>query len=78
MEQLPGTYIEVDQATYVYAPHQVRVKDGKLVMLIPKVKVSKLARDSDHGVRCDYRDVCVVVGPDQPHQKWKKIANDID
>ena len=78
MEQLPGTYIEIDQATYVHACHQVRVKDGKLVKLMPKVQVSKLARDSDHGVPCDHRDVCVVINQNRPHQKWKKIANDID
>jgi len=78
MEALPGTYIEVDQATYVHAPYEVRVKDGKLIVLEPRIQVSKLTRDSDHGVPCDNRDVCVVVDPDGPHQKWKKTANDIN
>ena len=78
MEQLPGTYIEVDQASYVCASHQVLVRDGKLIVLEPRIQVSKLDRDSEHGVSCDYRDVCVIVAPDQPHQKWRKITNDID
>ena len=78
MEQLPGTYIEVDQATYVRACYQVRVRDGRLIVLEPRIQVSKLARTSDHGTPCDHRDVCVVVEPNQPHQKWKKITNDID
>ena len=78
MEQLPGTYIEVDQATYVRASHQVRVRDGRLIVLEPRIQVSKLARTSTQGVSCDPRDVCVIVSPDQLHQKWKKIANDID
>lgn len=78
MEALPGTYIEVDQATYIHGSYQVLIKNGKLILLEPRTQVSKLAPDNDHGVPCDQRDVCVVVAPDQPHQKWKKITNDID
>ena len=78
MEQLPGIYIEVDQATYVRASHQVRVRNGRLIVLEPRTQVSKLAPDNDHGVPCDQRDVCVVIALDRPHQKWKKISNDID
>jgi hypothetical protein len=78
MEQLPGAYIEIDQATYMRASYQVLVKDRRLIVLTPRIQVSKLAPDNDHGVPCDRRDVCVVVSPDRPHQKWKKIANDID
>jgi len=62
----------------VRASHQVRVRGNKLIVLEPRIQVSKLAPDNDHGVPCDPRDVCVIVSPDQPHQKWKKIANDID
>ena len=78
MEELPGIYIEVDQATYIRGSHQVLVKDGKLIVLEPRIQVSRLDRDSDHGVPCDHRDVCVVVGLDRPYQKWKKIIDDID
>ena len=78
MEELPGTYIEVDQATDIHGSHQVLVKNGKLIVLEPRIQISKLAADNDHGVPCDQRDVCVIVAPDQPNQKWKKITNDID
>jgi len=78
MEALTGTYIEVDQITYIRGSHQVRVENGKLIVIEPRVQVSRLDKDSVSGVPCDYRDVCVVVEIDQPHQKWKKITNDID
>jgi hypothetical protein len=42
MEHLPGNYIEVDQPTYVLAPFNVRVIDGKLVYIKPVVTVKKL------------------------------------
>jgi hypothetical protein len=78
MEALPGAYIEVDQPTYVCASHQVLVRNGKLIVLEPRTQISKLAKDSDQGVPCDQRDVCVVVTSDRPNQKWRKITNDID
>jgi hypothetical protein len=78
MDELPGTYIEVDQRTYVRASYQVLVQDSKLILLEPRIQVSKLAPDNDHGVACDHRDVCVVVDAGRPHQKWRKITNDID
>lgn len=78
MEKLPGPYIEVDQATYVRSSHQVHVKDGKLIFFEPKIQISRLARNHHHGLPCDPRDICVVVGLDQPHQKWSKKTNDID
>ncbi len=78
METLPGTYIEVDQTTYIHGSHQVRVKDGKLIVLEPRTQVSKLSRDNAQGTPCDQRDVCVVVASDRQHQKWKKITNDIN
>ena len=78
MEALPGTYIEVDQPTYIHGSHQVRVKNGKLIVIEPRVQVSKLVADPDSGVPCDIRDVCVIVRQDQSHQKWRKIINDID
>ena len=78
MEVLPGTYIEVDQPTYIHGSHQVLIKNGKLIVLEPRTQVSKLAKDPDSGMSCDTRDVCVIVGCDKPHQKWKKTTNDID
>ena len=72
MEDLPGTYIEVDQITYVTSPYNVKVRNGQLIVIPPSVIVSKLIRDSESGTACALQDVCVVVATDQPHQKWKK------
>lgn len=78
MEILPGTYIEVDQATYIRASHHVKVIDGKLIVLEPKIQVTSLQPDPHRGRPCHPRDVCVVVDDSLPHQKWTKTTNDID
>lgn len=78
MEDLPGTYIEVDQDTYVRSPFNVVVRAARLIELKPSVQVSRLCPSTDSGVCCDHRDVCVVVTSDRPHQKWKKVTNDIN
>jgi len=78
MELLPGTYIEVDQTTYIRGSHQVLVRDGRLIVLEPKIQVTRLDRHDDLGVPCHIQDVCVVVEQDQIHQKWRKITNDQD
>ena len=71
MEDLPGNYIEIDQATYSQASGNVRVVDGRLQKLYSTKSVGKL-RPSTEGTPCDPRDVCVVVGTDQSHVLWKK------
>ena len=77
MEDLPGTYIEIDQETYTLGSHNVVVRDKRLVVLEPKVYVSKLKSNADSGTPCDYRDVCVIVTPVKPHIKWKKQVDEI-
>lgn len=78
MEHLPGAYIEVDADTYTRASHNVRVRDGRLILLEPAIRVSRLVKDPDNGMACDPRDVCVVVDALQSHEKWKTKTNDID
>lgn len=78
MEALPGAYIEVGQETYTRASHNVRVRDGKLVVLQPKIHVSKLVRDQNSGTPCHPQDVCVVVDSMHTYHNWKKVTNDID
>ena len=78
MEQLSGNYIEVDQETYVLAPFNVRVLDGKLSYIKPIIAVKKLQPSKVNGTACDPRDVCVVVDLNRPHTKWNLVNNEID
>ena len=57
MEDLPGTYIEIDQETYSRNNSNVRIH--------------KLAPGKT-GTPCHPDDVSIVVAPDQPHQRWSK------
>jgi hypothetical protein len=77
MEDLPGTYIEVDQATYIYGSFGVRVVDGKLVTIKPAITAKKLQPSQDQGTPCDPRDVCVVIDHGAEHQKWNITTNEI-
>lgn len=70
MEDVPGTYIEIDAETFARSPMHVRVKDGKLVERIWKT-TSKLV-PGDTGTPCHPDDVCIVVTDSQPHQYWSK------
>jgi len=78
MEDLLDNYIEVDQQTYVLAPYNVRVIDGKLVYIKPVITIKKLQPTDVNGTTCDPRDICVVVSIDQPHTKWTIVNNEID
>jgi len=71
MEDLPGTYIEIDATTFHRSPSNARVVDGKLVEHQTTVVASKL-RPSDIGTPCDPRDVTVVVDASTQHFKWSK------
>lgn len=78
MEDLPGRYIEVDQATYILGSHHVKVVDDKLEILPRKTSVTKLVPDIERGTPCDQRDICVVVSDQQPNQRWKLATDDQD
>ena len=77
MEDRPGTYVEVDADTYARAPFNVRVVDGQLQYVKPKISVHKLKPNASVGVPCDPRDVCVVVPEHKPHVKWNMETNEI-
>lgn len=70
MEQLPGTYIEIDLETFARSPMHVRVRNGKLVESIWK-STSKLV-PSDTGIPCHPDNVAIVVTETEPHQRWSK------
>lgn len=77
MEDLPGNYIEVDQSTYVLAPFNVKIIDGKLVYIKPVITVKKLQPSID-GTACNPQDVCIIVNTDQPHTKWTTVSNELN
>jgi hypothetical protein len=78
MEALPGNYIEVDQSTYVLAPFNVKVIDGKLVYIKPVITVKKLQPTDLIGTACDPGDVCVIVDTDRLHTKWTTVNNELN
>ena len=68
MEDQPGTYIEIDQATYARSPSDVRVKNGQLVKVTWQI-AQKLA-PADSGTQCHAQDISIVVANNG--QYWKK------
>jgi hypothetical protein len=70
MEDLPGTYIEIDAETFARSPTHVRVRDGKMVESIWQTTARLVP--SDTGTPCHPDDVCIVVVETEPHQRWSK------
>lgn len=73
MEDVPGTYIDIDQATYARSPSNVQVVNGQLIERQWR-RVRKLS-PGDQGTCCHPLDVAVVV--DQgPCIKWSIKHNE--
>jgi hypothetical protein len=70
MEDRPGTYIEIDQATFARSASNVRVRDGKLVE-VTWATTTKLV-PGNFGSPCHPDNVAVVVAENQPHTRWSK------
>ena len=70
MEDLPGTYIDVNPETFAIASMNVRVQDGKLIQLANKTITKKIV-PGDTGTPCHPDNVAIVVTELEPHQRWK-------
>jgi hypothetical protein len=70
MEDLPGTYIEINAEAFAQASSKVRVRDGKLVELT--WTTTARLEHSDTGTPCHPQDVSVIVSTNQTHQCWSK------
>ena len=70
MADEPGTYIEIDQATFACSASNVRVRDGKLVEVTWST-TSKLV-PGNSGSPCHPDNVAVIVAESQPHIRWSK------
>jgi hypothetical protein len=68
MEDLPGTYIEVDQDTFSRSPSNVRVRNGQLITITWQT-AQKLA-PADAGTLCHSQDISIVTTGQG--QYWKK------
>jgi hypothetical protein len=68
MEDLPGTYIEIDADTYARSSMTVRVRDGKIVQISCR-STHKLV-PGNTGVNCHVKDVAVISSSDAV--KWAK------
>jgi len=73
MEDVPGNYLEIDQATYAQSSPRIRVVDGKLYHI--KTNVATKLVPSNQGQACDPRDVTVVT-TGQHKQYWELKATD--
>jgi hypothetical protein len=70
MEDLPGTYIEIDQQTYQRNASNVRVRNGKLVTVTWQWSAKLVP--GDLGTPCSPNDIAVVVSDSEPHTKWSR------
>lgn len=70
MEDLPGTYIEIDAETFSRSPMHVRVRDGQLVESIWRTTARLVP--SDKGTACHPDNVAIVVAETEPNQRWSK------
>jgi len=77
MEDLPGNYIEIDQATHARSLPNVRVVNNQIQILTQTATVAKL-QPCDNGTPCDPRDVCVVVDAEKNHTFWNTKTYEIN
>jgi len=72
MEDLPGTYIEIDQAAYNLGSSCVRVRDGRMVELTWQTTQKIVPNNT--GTMCHEHDVAIVV--EQNGTYWSKKTHE--
>ena len=70
MEDLPGKYVEIDQATFNNSPTNVRVVDSKLTYLKSSTVLKLHPSPNGPGTPCHPSNVSIVVDETQSHTKW--------
>jgi hypothetical protein len=76
MEDLPGTYVEIDQDAFHRADQFVKVRDGKIYSHKPWLNPHKLV-PSQSGFPCHPKDISIAV--DKPSStKWSVKFYDPD
>lgn len=68
MEDVPGTYIEIDQDTYHLNQSNIKVINGRIQQIT--VPTSQKLVPGEQGTACDPWSVAVVVAADRPNKKW--------
>jgi hypothetical protein len=74
MEDLPGTYIEIDATTFMLRSKNVIVRNGQLVEVIRAT--SEKLQPTETGTPCHPSDVTVVVSENDPHTNWSKLTHE--
>lgn len=73
MENLSGNYIDVDSEIFARGSMDVRVVDGRLILIDRHNHATKLRPNHEHGTPCHPQDVCVIVDNHAPHIKWSTL-----
>ena len=74
MEDLPGTYMDIDQETFAKNSTRVRVRNGKLVEVT--WKTTQKIVPSNSGTMCHEQDVAIVVKQNGTY--WSKQTYETD
>jgi hypothetical protein len=75
-EDKSGNYIDVDPETFRKQSLNVRVVNGQLIKIAPRITVTKLVPHTGTGTCCAVEDVSVVVNTTETHIKWSLKRNE--